>query len=94
MTNGPGFPRGRLRMSKNPEIFRHRKGRSLRKKPIRSVFRRFFRTFQVLKNRKDFFDKLRITHSPAKCSLVKKIESDQKSGIRLRSRVSGEILGR
>ena len=39
MTNGPGFPRGRLRLSKNPEIFRHRKGRSLRKKPIRGVFR-------------------------------------------------------
>ena len=28
-----------MRLSKKPEIFRHRKGRSLRKKPIRGVFR-------------------------------------------------------
>jgi len=56
-----------LRLSKNSEIFRHRKGRSLRKKPIRGVFRlqsQVFQNFLVLKNRtqlvkKGFFDKLR-----------------------------------
>ena len=35
----PAEPAAGLRLSKNSEIFRHRKGRSLRKKPIRGVFR-------------------------------------------------------